>query len=137
MTLILISPPGLQVGPKNGGRHRARVATSLQVQNRMVEILRMCGFDISNPDTASRRNTQVIATQAFSRGGCHARSTLPSIFLEAFTKNWKSDWSSAVRRLREPAAIVVLPIVCHRTCVDGIMSLLPSVEWYNQFALKA
>ena len=46
---------------KIGGRHRARVATSPQVQNRMVEILRMCTFDISNLDTATAFITQVIA----------------------------------------------------------------------------
>ncbi len=46
---------------KIGGRHRARVATSPQVQNRMVEILRMCTPDISNRDTAIRFITQVIA----------------------------------------------------------------------------
>ena len=46
---------------KIGGRHRARVATSPQVQNRMVEILRMCTFRISNLDTAIRVITQIIA----------------------------------------------------------------------------
>ena len=46
---------------KIGGRYRARVATSPQVQNRMVEILRMCTLDISNRDTATRVITQVIA----------------------------------------------------------------------------
>jgi hypothetical protein len=37
---------------KIGGRYRARAATSPQVQNRMVEILRMCAFNISNHSTA-------------------------------------------------------------------------------------
>jgi hypothetical protein len=44
---------------KIGGRYRARVATSPQVQNRMVEILRMCSFTLSNPDTASGHSWQI------------------------------------------------------------------------------
>jgi hypothetical protein len=42
------------VGAKKiGGRHCARAATSPQVQNRMVEILRMCAFKVSNRDTVT------------------------------------------------------------------------------------
>lgn len=46
---------------KIGGRHRARIATSSQVQNRMVEILRMCTRNISNRGTAIFRSGQIIA----------------------------------------------------------------------------
>ena len=74
---------------KIGGRHRARVATSPQVQNRMVEILRMCSFTLSNPDTVIGLSGQLASKKALSLWRVKSTGWLLSMFLENFTKNWK------------------------------------------------
>ena len=86
---------------KIGGRHRARVATSPQVQNRMVEILRMCSFTLSNPDTVAGLAGQLSSKKALSFRRMKSAGYLLSMFLENFTKNWK-----CVRAVRCVAASV-------------------------------
>jgi len=84
-----ISPKAHHTLKKIGGRYRARVTTSPQVQNRMVEILRMCDIDLSNLDTAMLFAGQIILVQAIN-GTCGGWFLLPlSMNLEVSTKNWK------------------------------------------------
>jgi hypothetical protein len=51
----------------------------------------MCAVSISNPDTANLFQTQVIAEQALNQNLDLPNRALLSMFLEAFTKNWKSN----------------------------------------------
>ncbi len=131
-----------QCDQKIGGRHRARATTSPQVQNRMVEILRMCSRTISNPDTANRSGSQIVVEQALSQK--HSSTTIPSPskILEVFTKNWKSNflWSPPAGKIPKnqpvPARLPWLKTdpesrFCYRGGCDSYASLRISVRELN------
>jgi hypothetical protein len=49
----------------------------------------MCALNLSNPNTATRPISQIIAEQAFSGNRLSDQSLAVSKILEVFTKNWK------------------------------------------------